>query len=338
MGANQNIVGINVEYTSEANSSKMTHRIIFFWKVLFLTIVFFQSIPTALGIGISPGRMTRSIPEYHDSVVYQLWYSLIEPTTLQYSRFTTLGSQYGLNDIVTGWSSATGVTRVDDTTIIIDWSLVERNTRMGGLEGRATDAYVELTVPIDWTTPSGPGYSWIGHGGMHIEIPEPSPGIGGVAAVVTQYSFYQNFAAQCQLSTPIKSEYVIDEIVELDVLVSDFIGFQARAIDWGRFSYRVEWDQEGLGCDEASGLILYDSNGLGEGDNDMLSPGGLNGAFTVANSYDTPGDYIIAIAVSNDDDTTILNIPVTVVPEPVTMSLLGVCLGSLAFVHRRREN
>ena len=280
--------------------------------------------PTALGIGVSPGRWTVDISEDGSRVLPSnaLTYTLFRGST-RYSGFSLL-NPLDLDASIVGTDVSSGVDVLSNKSFVIDWDdplLVSRSS---------ITASVEVTTQSPWNPSSiEPGSYRIENLAVHSDLLSSDSGVGAVASVVSQVALWRNYALDGDI-VALAECYQLGAPTTFGVNVTDYISY-ATYMKYLDFGYDVDWESDGICDDSLNGIRMTSETGLA-GSLDICS-GFMNKELLFSHEYSTPGDYLITLNLRDSIDTTSLEIPVTIVdscttvPEPasVQLALLGLC-------------
>ncbi len=281
-------------------------------------------------IGISPGRWPSDITEYNSQFNSSMGYTLIRPGT-RYSLFTVYDAA-GLTGIITGCSASNSFEYLDDKSILIDWESPELAS-----VGTIT-ASIQMQSPIPWDCPAEPGGGvYITDLVRHSDVIQTGSGISAGVAAISEVALWRNYAPKIHL---LDSQNIAEvgqsanfAIQFDDKMPSWFSRYSDRDYNGGPWlSYSVDWDSDGV----------VDFNGTATWDEEpeydsyykiyRWTSGIQTSTLSLDHIYNQAGDYITTIKVWDGLESTIIEIPINVVPEPATLLLLT--LGGL-FLRRR---
>jgi len=293
-------------------------------SVLFILafITFYMGAET-LAIGISPARRTFDISEFDCTFNSNLGYTLTRPDT-RYSLFTVY-NKGGLTGTITSCSASNSIEYIDDNNILIDWESNELNS-VGSIT-----SWVSVKSPSSWDCQAVPGGgSYMFDLVRHSDVIETSSGVGAGVAVISQLSLWRNYALRGTVSG-IQESYQLNQAVLFDVGVVDYYVGQGF-LKWFDFSYTIDWESDGIIDQTLTGIRMTDD--LGQTAGDAISTGFKYKDLNFEHLYSNGGEYLITLNLHDSIETTTLQIPVHVTPEPTTLFLLG--MGSLFM--RKKHN
>lgn len=270
---------------------------------------------TSYGIGISPARWTTDMPENGERN-YSLTYNLSAPTT-QYSSFTVYDPA-GLDVSITGCSSTDGIEYVNENTFYIDWNVIGT---------QSVSAYVNVRIPEVWNTSVEPGGSYFGDLTRHSELSVSSSGVSAICAVVSQINFFRNCAPTINLMTSTNPSS-INQAANLTVQFNDKTQYwTSRNVNNEWFFYEIDWESDGI--IDQSGGATFDEEATQHPTNERLfmwTSGVQTSTLSLDHIYDEAGEYLVTINVTDYGvgETASIQVPITVVPEPMTLSILGI--------------
>ena len=284
----------------------------------------------AYGVGISPARWSVDVTENSPGVSGSTTYNLTRGGT-RYSSFRVT-STAGLQGTVTGFSASAGVESAGSSAILIDWDTV-------GAQNMSV--YLTVSSPDPWSCPAEPGGSvYYDSLVTHADVPDPTAGIVGVAAVVSQMALYRNYAPRTTvLSRP-------ETVSAGQTLVLD-LEFEDKASAWFNkdpnrtwFTYHVDWD--GGGIPDESGGVPFDESPVPDSRYPSLSTwtsGVQTSTLSLNHAYLDTGDWMASVTVVDvGGETTSLQIPIAVVPEPMCCTMVGFALQAIARRRGRRRS
>jgi hypothetical protein len=272
------------------------------------------AVQQASAIGISPARMTYDVREYNCTFNSNIGYTLTRPGSARYSMFSVCDVA-GMSGTVTGCGASGSVTYIDSKNILIDWQSTELSSKT------QTTATINIQSPQSWDCPAIPGegpymvdFVW------HSDVVSIGSGISVGAATISQISLWRNYALRGTV-TGVQNEYNANQAVQFGVDVVDYyIG--NGMLKWFDFSYTIDWESDGVIDGLISGVRMADE--LGQTGANTLCAGFKYKTLGLEHIYSEPGDYIISISLKDSIDTTSLQIPVHIIPEPMSLLLLGI--------------
>lgn len=260
------------------------------------------------GLGISPGRTTFMLPENSNEIESEVEY-LLFPGQERYSVFKTL-APLGLNVANTGCDITTGVEYLPDGSMQIDWDIVT---------SEIVRAYVEVSSPDDWQHPAEPGgntyYDELVQYYEHLG----SDPISVINMSVSQIAIRRNYALRTVISD-LQESYITNNPVQFQLEVTDYASYETY-LDSFRIAYEIDWESDGLVDESHSGLLMTGEQG--QTDPFDRCTGYKYKWLDFEHTFDVPGEYIISINLSDRWETTPLQVPIHVIPEPMTLILLG---------------
>jgi len=282
------------------------------------------------GIGISPARWTNDVREYNCNFNENKTYTLYRPSTHQYSLFT-VNDIAGLTGFLTGCSASSGIEYLNDKTLLIDWESEELSSLS------TITASVHIQSPLSWDCPAEPGGDvYMDNMVSHSEAAQSGSGISAIVNVVSQIALYRNYAPRTHLQNMTTEGLTATLDLQFEDKQSSWWSPYADRDCYGNpfFSYDIDWD--GDGQTDQSGTSTLDE----EPGPDPQYPthfrwtsGIQMSTIELDHVFETAGMYTAMITVNDSKETTTLEIPISVVPEPGTLALLG--LGGL-FLRKRR--
>jgi|GEM_PF-5466659 len=284
----------------------------------------------AYAIGISPGRWTNDLYEYDCSFDADNTYTLIRPSSRRYSQFTVFDVA-GMTGSLAGCSASSGIEYIDDKSILIDWES-EELASLGDIT-----ASIHVQSSHSWDCPVEPGGDvYVDSLVNHMEIPESSDGIGGFLSCVSQLALWRNYAPRVYLQDMATENLTAQLVWQLEDKQASWFSQSAEAV-W--FGYEIDWDGDGV--TDQSGTTTFDEEPVPHWKYPTCSTwtsGTQISTLALDHVYAAGGDYMANITVrdfyNNHSETTSMQIPISVVPEPATFALLG--LGGLLL--RKRQS
>lgn len=268
------------------------------------------------GIGISPARWTLDVLENGGLDTHKS-YELSPPSSKQYSTFN-IQQPAGLDVEITGWSDSPGIARLNESSLLIDWNLVETPS---------VTASINVQTPNPWQTTVEPGGDkYLGSLVSHNEVADPDSGIGATASVISQIQFWRNYAPRIDLV----DLHEPTSMVEPANLVLEF---EDKSPAWNSkhannpwFSYDIDWESDGV-IDQI-GTATFDEAPIPHTtypDISTWTAGIQTATLSLDHAYGVSGDYLATVNVTDYrlGETTSMQVPITVVPEPATLLLLG---------------
>jgi len=260
----------------------------------------------ANGIGISPGRQTFDIPENGEGALNaNITYWLFPPQG-QYSSFRTL-TPLGLNTTISGSSSTTGIEYSNDGSLLIDWEAAGNPSSIS--------AYVNVSSPDNWQCPLEAGSA------RYLDdLVWHSEGLGpAIARVVSQIALYRNYALRGNI-VGLQDSYLANTPVQFGLGVTDYADY-AMYLERFKVAWSIDWESDGIIDESQSNIQMIGE--LGETNPVDIVTGFKYKNLDFEHAYSAPGDYLITLNLADRVETTTLQIPVQVIPEPATIALLG---------------
>lgn len=281
------------------------------------------------GIGISPARATFDITEYNPSFNSNIGYTLSRPGT-RYSGFSVSNSS-GLIGTIIGSSASSGIEYLADGSMIIDW----QSSELSSLGSITTT--MNFQSPESWEPPVEPGGALITDLVRYSEMIDIDSGIGGIAAVVSQISFWRNYASRVYLQSSAITGLSVNLGLQFEDKSTSWWSRYADRDYYGNpfFSYDIDWD--GDGQTDQSGTVTFDEEPVPDSKYPTLfrwTSGIQISTVSLEHVFAEPGDYIATLYITDSIETTSLQIPLTVIPEPATLALFG--FGGL-FLRKRKS-
>ena len=277
------------------------------------------------GIGISPARWPNGLLEFNCSFNSNMGYTLYRPSSRRYSIFS-VSDAAGMTGTITGFSTSSGVEYQNNKSILIDWQSEEL------MSLSSITASINIQSPTSWDCPAEPGGSrYLADLVCHNEAFESGSGIVAGVAAVSQIAFHRNYAPRTYLQSLSTSELAVNLGLQFeDKKTSWFSKYIDRDYNgtnpW--FAYGIDWD--GDGQTDQSGTAIFDEEPVPHSKypNIFTWTSGIQvSTIALGHIYNSAGNYTATITLSDAMETTTLEIPIEVVPEPATLALLG--LGGL---------
>ena len=298
----------------------------------FVLLTIFCMVSDVSGIGISPARWPNNLPEYDCSFDSSLTYSLMRPSTRRYSQFS-ISNPAGLSGTITGCSASGGIEYLSDGSMIIDWQSNEL------LSLSSITASINVTSPEAWACPAEPGGdTYMADLVWHKEMVETDSGIIPTLWTVSQIAFYRNYAPKAYLQSSATTGLTANLGLQFEDKKSSWF---SKYIDrdyngtnpW--FAYNIDWD--GDGQTDQSGTAIFDEEPVPDSKYPSLfrwTSGIQVSTLSLEHVFSDPGNYLTMLYLTDGTETTTLQIPVNVTPEPATLALFG--LGGL-FLRKRKS-
>ena len=285
----------------------------------FVLLTVLSMVSDVSGIGISPARWTNDLLDIDPSFDSGMTYSLGRPST-RYSEFTVYNAA-GLSGTITGYSVSSGVEYINDNTIRIDWE----SDALSSTDN--ITASIQVQSPESWACPAEPGgNSYLADLVRHIEVVEPGSGIGGVAAVISEISFWRNYAPRAYLQSSATTELAVSLGLQFE---DKHETWWAKNPEFAWFRYDIDWDNDGIF--DQSGNATLDEEAVFQNNIYRWTSGFQTSTLDLEHVYETGGNYTATISVTDlgyvSGETTTFQVPINVIPEPTTLALLG--LGGL---------
>lgn len=293
--------------------------------VLFVVMV----LPSyTLALGISPARWTMDFPEYTTDTTVRGG----AVTLFQDGPFSSVdlldphGLDLSFRDLPTGTSL------FNENTLVVDWAQVGVDTLV---------VPYNVSFPEDWVAPNGPGSNSMFDILWHSQIADPNQGgtIIVILRVALQLSVWQNYAPRVHVEELLNS-------VDVGQLASVTLRLEDKSSSWWSenpnqhwFSYEMDWDGDGLIDD--IGTTSFDEAPTPHWKYPTLSAwtsGIQTGTQELNHIYDAAGSYTARLTIQDTGfviESTTLDIPIEVTPEPTTITLLA--LGGAALASKRRK-
>ncbi len=282
------------------------------------------------GIGISPARATYDITEYNCSFNSTIGYTLVRPST-RYSSFIASDS-LGLTGTVVGCSASDGIEYLEDGSMIIDW----QSSELSSLE--SITATMNFQSPQVWDCPAEPGgNAYLADLVRHSEMVDTGSGIVATLSAVSQVSLWRNYAPRTYLQSSATTGLTVSLGLEFEDKSSSWWSRYVDRDYYGNpfFSYDIDWD--GDGQTDQSGSATFDEEPVPHDKYPSLSTwtsGIQTSTLSLEHVFSDSGNYLTTLYLTDGTETTSLQIPVNVVPEPATLALVG--LGGL-FLRKRKS-
>lgn len=278
----------------------------------FIVVACFAS-PQAYGIGISPGRNTFDVAE-NGGLDANLTYWLYPPQG-QYSTFNALNPM-GLNAAISGFSSTEGIEYLSDGSAVIDWDIAGRPSSIS--------AYVNVSSPDNWQCPIEPGYKSTEGLVWHSE------GFGSATMrIISEIALIRNYALRGNV-TSLQESYPANDPVQFGLEVMDYTSYGVF-LSRNRFAWSIDWESDGVIDESQTGIQMIGEFGPTEQYEVYSGFEYMNLDFD--HTYSGPGSYLVTLNLTDNMETTTLQIPIEVIPEPATLSIL--VLSSLFLLKRK---
>jgi len=288
---------------------------------LIVTLIFVGgTVSQVCALGISPGRWTDVLPEHvtGDTVLGKA------VTLFQDGPFSEvrLLDPAGI-DVFFHNNLPTGTYLANENALVVDWAQVGTST---------LNLPYNVSIPNGWIAPNGLGTHSMLEGLIHLQLADPSQGgIGALLGAVQQFSIYQNYAPRASLQNLATTELAVDLGLQFEDKSSSWWAYSTEH-PW--FSYGIDWD--GDGSIDQTGTATFDEEPVPDSQHPTLSrwtSGIQTSTLQLDHLYDAAGNYTATLTLSDSTETTTLQIPVEIIPEPVTVALLG--LGGF-FLRKRK--
>lgn len=283
------------------------------YKLIVIFIFVSCSVSQVCAIGISPGRWTNTLPEYviGDTVLEKAVTLYQDGPYSEVRLLDPIGMDAFFNDDL-----PTGTSLANENSLVVDWAQVGSST---------LNLSYNVLIPDGWTSPTGPGgdrnLPW---GLIHQQIADPSQaGIGAILGAVQQFSIYQNYAIRGNV-VELQDSYSANTPVQFGLEVKDYASY-AMYLERFRIAWSVDWESDGIIDESQSGIQMIGE--LGETNPSDLVTGFKYKNLDFEHAYSEPGDYLATLYLADSVETTTMQIPINVIPEPATIVLFG--LGAL---------
>ena len=283
----------------------------------FALLAIFCMVSDVSGIGISPARWTNDLLDIDCSFNSGMTYSLVRPST-RYSQFS-IHNPAGLNGTITGSSASSGIEYVNNSTLMIDWESDALSS------ADSITASIHVQSPESWACPVEPGGYVLADLVRHTEMVDTGSGITAALSAVSEISLWRNYAPRAYLQSSATTGLAVDLGLQFE---DKSTSWWAHSSEYPWFSYEIDWDGDGLL--DLSGTATFDEEPLPHSKYPSLSTwtSGIQiSEQSIEHVFSGPGDYLTTLYITDGKETTILQIPIYVTPEPATIALLG--LGGL---------
>jgi hypothetical protein len=299
-------------------------------KIMIVAVVFLMTdflIQQASAIGISPARTTRDLLEYNCAFNSSIGYTLTRPSSARYSMFSVYDAA-GMNGTITGCSASNSFEYIDNKNILIDWQSNEL------LSVSTTTAAINIQSPQSWNCPAVPGEgSYMADLVRHSEVVNVGSGISVGVAAVSQISLWRNYAPkayalnyQDSITHGQSANFVFQFADKQTSWVSSYIDRNSNGGPW--LSYSIDWEGDGVADITGSGIFDEDPIPYPKFPVFWMWTSGIQlSTISLDHIYASSGDYTATVKVWDSIESTTLEIPIHVVPEPATLLLFG--LGGL---------
>ncbi len=257
----------------------------------------------ASGIGISPGRTTLNVAE-NGGLDANLTYWLYPPQG-QYSSFCTL-TPMGLNMAISGFSSTTGIEYRADGSVLIDWDTAGNPSSIS--------AYVNVNSSDNWQCPIDPGYKSMDYLVRHSEGVDSA-----VLGVVSQIALIRNYALKGNV-TGLQDSYLANTPVQFGLEVMDYTNYGVF-LSRNRFAWSIDWESDGIIDESQSDIQMIGE--FGPTEQYEVYSGFEYKDLDFDHTYSESGSYLVTLNLTDRMETTTLQIPIHVVPEPATLSIMA---------------